>query len=82
MRYEFNKIEEKWQKYWSDHQTFKTENNSDKPISRNPDAQSTHNSDKFNAAAPVFRELAGIDFRAATAGDAGAHEPVTKRDRY
>jgi leucyl-tRNA synthetase len=31
MRYEFNKIEEKWQKYWSDHQTFKTENNSDKP---------------------------------------------------
>ena len=31
MRYEFNKIEEKWQKYWSDHQTFKAENNSDKP---------------------------------------------------
>ncbi|MCA0152142.1 leucine--tRNA ligase [Winogradskyella vincentii] len=31
MRYEFNKIEEKWQKYWSDHQTFKAENNSGKP---------------------------------------------------
>ncbi|WP_298340043.1 class I tRNA ligase family protein [uncultured Algibacter sp.] len=31
MKYDFNKIEEKWQKYWADNQTFKAENNSDKP---------------------------------------------------
>lgn len=31
MKYNFNEIEAKWQKYWADHQTFKAENNSDKP---------------------------------------------------
>ena len=31
MRYDFNKIEAKWQKYWADKQTFKAENYSDKP---------------------------------------------------
>ena len=31
MRYDFNKIEKKWQDYWADNQTFKAENNSDKP---------------------------------------------------
>ena len=31
MKYNFNEIEAKWQKYWSDNQTFKAENNSDKP---------------------------------------------------
>ncbi len=31
MRYNFNDIEKKWQKYWSEHQTFKAENQSDKP---------------------------------------------------
>ncbi|WP_431156795.1 leucine--tRNA ligase [Winogradskyella poriferorum] len=31
MRYNFNKIEAKWQKYWADKQTFKAENYSDKP---------------------------------------------------
>ncbi|MCA0131531.1 leucine--tRNA ligase [Winogradskyella alexanderae] len=31
MRYDFNKIEAKWQKYWADNQTFKAENDSDKP---------------------------------------------------
>ena len=31
MNYQFNSIEAKWQKYWADHQTFKAENNSDKP---------------------------------------------------
>jgi len=30
MKYYFNEIEAKWQKYWSDNQTFKAENNSDK----------------------------------------------------
>lgn len=31
MKYHFNEIEKKWQKYWADNQTFKAENNSDKP---------------------------------------------------
>ena len=31
MSYHFNAIEAKWQKYWAEHQTFKAENNSDKP---------------------------------------------------
>ncbi|NAS31297.1 leucine--tRNA ligase [Flavobacteriaceae bacterium R38] len=31
MSYQFNDIEAKWQKYWAEHQTFKAENNSDKP---------------------------------------------------
>ena len=31
MRYDFNKIEKKWQDYWAKNETFKAENNSDKP---------------------------------------------------
>jgi len=31
MSYHFNKIEEKWQKYWAENQTFKASNNSEKP---------------------------------------------------
>ncbi|MCM5662248.1 leucine--tRNA ligase [Galbibacter mesophilus] len=31
MKYNFNEIEAKWQKYWSKNQTFKANNNSDKP---------------------------------------------------
>ncbi len=31
MKYNFNEIEAKWQKYWNENQTFKAENNSDKP---------------------------------------------------
>ena len=31
MRYDFNKIEEKWQKIWSQRQTFKASNDSDQP---------------------------------------------------
>ncbi len=31
MKYHFNEIETKWQKYWFDNQTFKADNNSDKP---------------------------------------------------
>jgi len=31
MKYHFNDIEAKWQKYWAENQTFKAENNSDKP---------------------------------------------------
>ncbi|WP_339707293.1 class I tRNA ligase family protein [uncultured Kriegella sp.] len=31
MNYDFRKIEEKWQKFWADNQTFKAENHSDKP---------------------------------------------------
>jgi leucyl-tRNA synthetase len=31
MKYNFNEIEAKWQKYWADHQTYKAENNSEKP---------------------------------------------------
>ena len=31
MKYNFNEIEAKWQKYWADNQTFKAENKSDKP---------------------------------------------------
>jgi len=31
MNYDFNKIEKKWQKFWSENQTFKADNNSDKP---------------------------------------------------
>lgn len=31
MNYDFNAIEKKWQKYWSDHGTFQAKNNSDKP---------------------------------------------------
>ena len=31
MQYDFNKIEKKWQKYWSENQTFKASNTSDKP---------------------------------------------------
>lgn len=31
MKYDFNKIEEKWQKYWADNQTFKAVNGSEKP---------------------------------------------------
>jgi leucyl-tRNA synthetase len=30
-KYHFNYIEEKWQKYWAEHQTFKAENESHKP---------------------------------------------------
>lgn len=30
MRYDFNSIEAKWQKFWAENQTFKAENNSDK----------------------------------------------------
>lgn len=31
MEYHFNEIEAKWQKYWSENQTFKAENNTSKP---------------------------------------------------
>ncbi|NNK59573.1 MAG: leucine--tRNA ligase, partial [Flavobacteriaceae bacterium] len=31
MKYNFNEIEAKWQKFWAEKQTFKAENNSDKP---------------------------------------------------
>ncbi len=31
MKYNFNEIEKKWQDYWAKHQTFKAENQSDKP---------------------------------------------------
>jgi len=31
MAYDYKKIEEKWQKYWEDNKTFKTENNFSKP---------------------------------------------------
>ncbi|GAA4308411.1 leucine--tRNA ligase [Pontixanthobacter gangjinensis] len=31
MSYHFNTIEEKWQKYWAENQTFQAKNNSDKP---------------------------------------------------
>ncbi|MEP5339411.1 MAG: class I tRNA ligase family protein [Algibacter sp.] len=31
MKYDFNKIEAKWQKYWAENQTFKAVNNSEKP---------------------------------------------------
>ncbi len=31
MKYNFNEIEAKWQKYWADNQTFKADNHSDKP---------------------------------------------------
>lgn len=31
MRYEFNEIEAKWQKYWAENQTFKAQNHSEKP---------------------------------------------------
>jgi len=31
MKYHFNDIEKKWQDYWAQNQTFKAENNSDKP---------------------------------------------------
>ena len=31
MRYNFNEIEAKWQKYWAENQTFKAENQSEKP---------------------------------------------------
>ncbi|PNQ75068.1 leucine--tRNA ligase [Hanstruepera neustonica] len=31
MKYNFNEIEAKWQKYWTDNQTFKADNHSDKP---------------------------------------------------
>ncbi|MDB4297500.1 leucine--tRNA ligase [Flavobacteriaceae bacterium] len=31
MEYNFNEIEVKWQKYWAENQTFKAEDNSDKP---------------------------------------------------
>ncbi|NNK83374.1 MAG: leucine--tRNA ligase [Flavobacteriaceae bacterium] len=31
MKYNSNEIEAKWQKYWAENQTFKAENNSDKP---------------------------------------------------
>jgi leucyl-tRNA synthetase len=31
MQYNFNEIEAKWQKYWSENQTFKASNNTDKP---------------------------------------------------
>ncbi|MEZ4841868.1 MAG: class I tRNA ligase family protein [Flavobacteriaceae bacterium] len=31
MKYHFNEIEAKWQKYWAENQTFKAENNSSKP---------------------------------------------------
>ena len=31
MDYNFLEIENKWQQYWAENQTFKAENNSDKP---------------------------------------------------
>lgn len=31
MEYNFREVERKWQKYWEEHQTFRAENNSDKP---------------------------------------------------
>ncbi|MDO9261202.1 MAG: class I tRNA ligase family protein, partial [Flavobacteriaceae bacterium] len=31
MKYNYNEIEAKWQKYWAENQTFKVENNSEKP---------------------------------------------------
>ena len=31
MKYDFNKIEPKWQKFWEDNNSFKAENNSEKP---------------------------------------------------
>ena len=31
MRYDFNEIEARWQKYWAEHQTFRASNDSDKP---------------------------------------------------
>ena len=31
MKYDFKKIESKWQRFWTDKQTFKAQNNSDKP---------------------------------------------------
>ncbi|MBC7418258.1 MAG: hypothetical protein H7325_08900, partial [Pedobacter sp.] len=31
MDYQFREIEQKWQQFWADHQTFKVENSSDKP---------------------------------------------------
>lgn len=31
MKYNFNEIEAKWQQYWAENQTFKADNNSDKP---------------------------------------------------
>ena len=31
MKYDFNAIEPKWQKFWDEHDSFKAENNSDKP---------------------------------------------------
>jgi leucyl-tRNA synthetase len=31
MDYQFKHIEEKWQKFWKENQTFKVNNNSDKP---------------------------------------------------
>ncbi len=31
MKYHFNEIETKWQKFWAENQTFKAKNNSDKP---------------------------------------------------
>ena len=31
MDYQFKEIEQKWQKFWADHHTFKAESNSDKP---------------------------------------------------
>ncbi|MDQ0969832.1 leucyl-tRNA synthetase [Flavobacterium sp. W4I14] len=31
MDYQFKEIEQKWQKFWADHQTFKAESNSEKP---------------------------------------------------
>lgn len=31
MKYNYNEIEAKWQKYWEENQTFKAENNSEKP---------------------------------------------------
>ncbi|MGA9326528.1 MAG: DUF559 domain-containing protein, partial [Salegentibacter sp.] len=31
MRYDFNEIETRWQKYWAEHQTFRASNDSDKP---------------------------------------------------
>jgi leucyl-tRNA synthetase len=31
MPYDHSSIEKKWQKYWSENKTFKTENTSDKP---------------------------------------------------
>ena len=31
MEYNFKAIEQKWQKYWEDNNSFKAENNSEKP---------------------------------------------------